>query len=639
MKSFISVLALLASLQLHAQKGTKLPEFGKVDIADLKMPECSFEKDASAMILFSEAESTFDMSGFEQTEHRVRIKIFNKKGFENANIKIKYPFDVREASIKHLSAQTYNLDAGGNVLISKVDKVSIFDKKINKRYSEKSFAFPDVKEGSVIEYKYTLDGSSETYWYFQKPIPVAYSQFTIDFPKELIISVVPHTSLPIKKLDVKALANNIATEYSMSNIPGLSDEAFMSCREDYLQRMEARLIAIDLDGQPTRNLVRTWPGIIKELLDDEDFGLQLKKNIPRTSDLDEMLKSVTDPYKKMCIIHKYVRTKMEWNNYDNIWALEGVKSAWKDKKGTSGEINLILINLLRDADLDAHPLLVSTRDNGTVNTSVAGYDQFDKVLAYVTVDKKNYVLDATEKNTPSYLMPPEVIASEGLLIEKADNYAWGWKVLWDDVYQDENNVIISAEIDDHHLMKGAATVSSKDYNKIDKLALFKQGADKLKEKMRSSPDIKIDSFEVTGNNDEELPLTQTFKFSMPASTTGDYHYFTANLFAGLDKNPFVADERQSDIFFGAKQHYSITANIDLPKGYVIEELPKSLKMIMPDTSIVFTRHCSFNDNFLAVSYSLDIKMPVYTIENYPDFNAFYKKLFEMLNESFVYKKK
>jgi hypothetical protein len=41
--------------------------------------------------------------------------------------------------------------------------------------------------------------------------------------------------------------------------------------------------------------LRTWPGIIKELMEDEDFGLQLKKNIPRTSDLDALLKDVNDP--------------------------------------------------------------------------------------------------------------------------------------------------------------------------------------------------------------------------------------------------------------------------------------------------------------------------------------------------------
>ena len=44
-----------------------------------------------------------------------------------------------------------------------------------------------------------------------------------------------------------------------------------------------------------------------------------------------------------------------------------------------------------------NPLLVSTRSNGLVNTGMPGYDQFDKVLAYVTIGDEKYVLDATEK--------------------------------------------------------------------------------------------------------------------------------------------------------------------------------------------------------------------------------------------------
>jgi hypothetical protein len=64
---------------------------------------------------------------------------------------------------------------------------------------------------------------------------------------------------------------------------------------------------LDFPGEPRRSLVYFWPKIIKDLMEDEDFGIQLKKNIPRTSDLDALLTPVKDPYKKMAIIHDYVR--------------------------------------------------------------------------------------------------------------------------------------------------------------------------------------------------------------------------------------------------------------------------------------------------------------------------------------------
>jgi hypothetical protein len=642
MKLFSLVLLLMPVSFLSAQRTSSLTDFGKVDKATLQLAECSFDKNADAMVLFDEAESLFKLDigsispVFQQTEHHTRIKIFSKKGFDQANVKIRYRND-EDISIKQFSAQTYNLDAAGNIIITRLDKSSVYDKKINKRYSEKIFAFPDVKEGSVLEYSYVLDGISEGKWYFQKSIPVRFSRFIVRFPDELVVSVVPFTILPMQKgKDTKSDGQN--SWYTLENIPGLKDEPFMSCREDYLQNLELKLVAIDLPGRPRISLIRTWPGIIKELMEDEDFGKELKKDIPRTSDLDALLQKINDPYQKMRVIHKYVRDNMQWNNYYSLWAMGGVKSAWKDKKGTSGEINLILINLLKDAGLKVSPVLVSTRDNGIVNTGSAGYDQFDKVMAYVEIGQKHYVLDATDKETPTQLVPLDVMASEGLVIEKPDSYVWGWKILWDAEHKFKNTVLINAGIEENGKMTGTANISSYDYEKMKDLQLLKKGIDNLKESKITQPGISIDSFSVTGADDDTLALVQDFKFTAPTSSSGDYHYFSVNYFNGLDKNPFVASERQTDIFYGAMQDYFLNAIVFLPEGYSIQELPQNIKMITPDTDIVFKRYSSFNNGMLNVQVSVQFNSPTYITDAYPDLKEFFKKMYAILNEKFVYKK-
>jgi len=630
----------------HSQQMVKLPGFGEVDKSELQMTECSFDKGAAAMVIFEEAESSFRLNlssttlpFFEQTDHRVRIKIFNEKGFSNANIKIRYPTSDRLVSIIRLNAQTYNLDESGNVVVTKVEKASIYDKPVNSRYSEKIFAFPNVKAGSVIEYSYRLDNASRSEWYFQRSIPVKFSRFILDFPPELVMNVTPYCSLPLaqQKSDSKGVGNY--SWYAMSDVPGLPDEPYMSCREDYLQRLQSRLIALEFPGIPRRNLLRSWPGIIKALIEDEDFGRQLNKNLPRTAELDAMLLPVDDEYKKMCIIHKYVRNNMEWNKYDNIWALNGVKSAWKDKKGTSGEINLIMINLLKDAGLKACPILVSTRDHGIINTGLAGYDQFNKVMAYVRIKDKVYVLDATEKSTPSHLIPFDVMASEGLVIEKIDTYEWGWKQLWDRDHQKRNNVFLNAEIDSTGTMKAVATISSYDYEKIEKLELLNEGRKKFEENLAGKLDIKIDSFSLEGADNDTLPLLQTVNFTTATAASGNYRYFSTNYFAGLNKNPFIDENRRTDIFFGASQEYKITGNVFLPEGYTMEGLPKNIKMITPDTSIIFRRHSAFNDGLLSVDISLELKKPYYSPDSYEELRAFYKKMTELLDEKYVYQKK
>jgi hypothetical protein len=633
----------VAGVMAQKDKAPSLPDFGKVSKDELEMKECSFEKNAPAMMVFGKGISTYilrpgSMDDFIETEYHYRIKVFNKKGFDYANVKIPYRTDRKYVDFTSLKAQTYNLDAGGNVVVSKVDKAAIYDKKINKRVSEKTFAFPDVKEGSILEYSYKIKGAATSAWYFQKSIPVMISMFVADIATEIEMALVPNVSMPLRQFSDSKGGNKVTT-YVMEQIPSLDDEPYMSCAEDYLQRMEIREVAYNFPGQPRQSRIRTWPGIIRDLMEDEDFGLQLKKNIPRTAELDALLKDMTDPYKKMVTIHHYVRSNMQWDDYYSILAQDGVKSAWKDKKGNTGEINMIMINLMRDADLAAHPVLVSTRDNGIINTGVAGYDQFNKVLAYVDIGDKHYVLDATDKYTPSNLIPFEVMASEGLVIEKLSSFEWGWRQLWDGQHLDYTNVFISGEIDNKHQMNCGAEVTAYDYARVKLAPSIKSGNAALEAKLVGSSGAKIEGLEVTNGTVDTLPLKQKFNFSLPTTSTGEYHYFSLNLFAGLEKNPFIADERKTDVFFGVNRSYKINATIFVPEGYEMDELPKNLKMITPDTTVVFTRTSFFRDDMLTVRMELDFKSPVFGVQEYEEFKEFYKKLFAMLNEQFVYRKK
>jgi hypothetical protein len=642
-KSFILVACLTTSLSLFAQKGGDVPGFGKVEKADLELKTCDFDDKAEAVVLFDVGELYFDltsMSSSMQFERHVRIKILKTKGKDQADIHLPY-FSYRNIEyIKNLTAQTYNLDASGNIVTTKVEKKLIYEKPIDKYRTEQVFTFPDVQAGSIIEYKWlqVCTSFSLENWYFQQEIPVKYSRYRVDFPSEIEVYASPLCVLPYEsKKDSKG--TRVIQTFSMKNIPALRDEPYISCDKDYLQRIDLRLQAINW---PTyrQNMIKTWPQQIKTLMEDEDFGVQLKRNIPRTTDLDEQLKKLTDPYRKMVTIHEYVRKNMEWNGYKNIWALNGVKAAWKDKKGTSGEINLILVNLLKDADLKAHAILVSTREHGAITSSVADVSQFDKVMAYVEIGEKIYVLDATEKNTPSGLIPMDVMFSEGLVIEKPETFEWGWRPLWNDRTMMKNTLVMRADITESGVMNGSASMFSYDYDRVQRVEEARKDKAKFLEKyFQTNQSVKVDSLSFENLDDDTMPLIQKVQFSMPVSASGEYKYFSTNLFTRLEKNPFVADSRFSDIFFGVNQSYNIVANITIPEGYAFETLPKNMKMIMPDTSIAITRRLAVEGNQISVRVGLEFKKPFFTVQEYPDFKEFYKQLFAVLSEQITIKKR
>ncbi len=346
-------------------------QFGKIDTEDLVRKNSSIDKNAEAEVLFEFYDVNLTLYGGMleiNIKAHTRIKIYNEKGFDEANIKIPYIAKEGSEGIFKLEGQTYNQDASGNMNVTKLDKKSVYDKKIDNRLRNQIFTFPEVKAGSIIEYKYTVKRRLLYFddWTFQRSIPVRYSNCTIEYPSEFSFSHIPRTTLPME-IDQKQSGHTVKKSFTMRNLPALKEEPHISCEEDYLQQVQFRMNGY-YSPELTLNLTRTWHAIIKELMEDQDFGLQLNKNLQRTSDLDEQLKPIKTDGEKMYVIHHYVRNNMAWDGYNSIWALEGVKQAWADKKGNSGEINLILVNLLKDAGLKAYPLLVSTRKNGKVNT-------------------------------------------------------------------------------------------------------------------------------------------------------------------------------------------------------------------------------------------------------------------------------
>lgn len=641
---------LLFSIMTFAQKNkdSNIPAFGNVIKEELDMKECDFDKKAEAVVLFEKGELSCVIAGNGvslELERHVRIKILKDEGRSASDIHLPYYNWGGVQSIDDLVAQTYNLDPSGKVVITKVDKKSIFEKKLNKRITEKVFTFPEVKAGSIIEYKYVLAGAALVDWYFQRNIPVKYSQFAIDFPSEIEIHASPKCSREYDK-KISETSTRTTQFFAMKDVPALRDEPYILNEDDYMERVETKPVAFNINGR-RESMVVYWPKVIKALIEDEDFGIQLKKEVPRTADLDAELKIITDPYLRMKTIYNYVKKNMEWNGYEGIWAFDGIKAAWKDKKGTAGEINLILVNLLKDAGLKTKPILVSTHDNGLVNTTDAGvygdygYNQFNKVLAWVEINDRVYVLDATSKETPPHLIPRDVILTEGLVIDKVETFDWGWKTLWDDQAGYKNLILINGEIDENNKLTGEVSINSYDYARLDRISEARKDKKNFTEKYFSSPNpgITVDSLVFENLDSDSMPLVQRVYFNHDLSASGEYKYFTTNLFTGLEKNPFVADTRYTDVFFGVNQVYNIVSNFSIPDGYVFEELPKNIKMIMPDTSISISRVSQANETRLAIRILLEFRKPFYSIGEYPEFKEFYKKLQDILNEQYVIRKK
>lgn len=626
---------------LHAQD--RVDSYGKIEKADLELKSCDFDSDAEAYCLLDIGEVSYNVTARTidiETYFRKRIKILKQEGTSRANIKIRYYSKKGYEDISNINGIVYNLDDAGNIVTTKLEKSLIYDKKIDDKYSEISFALPDVKVGSVVEYKYKSLKIDNYYdiddWYFQSDIPVKYSAYNLKIPDYFDFSSSIVRRQPMD--DLRAKKTGEGHWYIMRNIPSLKSEPYMAGYRDYLQRVDFQLSGINFPNQLPVSLRTTWNKLSEELMEAEWFGKQLNKNVPGTSGpLKPLLESAKNDREKIAIIYKFVQNNMSWNGLETRGSYDGIKGAWDKKSGSSADINLLLANLLKDNGIKAYPLLVSTRDNGKVNTLYPFLGQFNTTYVFAqTKDGDQFVLNGADKYNAYDVFPYDVQLTSAFIVDRKNP---GMVDISDLSKKLRHVVSLWLAVEADGTLEGNATVYSYDYGKNIRRKTYKDN--NLRKFFESNEGIKIalDSFTVEDEQLDSMPLKQRIFYKGNMEISDGYGFLPYNLFSGLEKNPFVAEKRTADIDFGFNQSFQVNGTFSIPEGYEYDELPKNLRMILPDSSIVLTRMMNKTNNLLSFRVTVDFFRAQYEAAEYPDVKEVYKKIFAILNERVVIKKK
>lgn len=633
------ILPLLCCIRAWAQ-----PEFeswGQLSQEERNLKVCAFDSEAVAIVLIDEAVSDYNDERHLITYRHIRIKILKEKGLEYANIVIPFYAGNDFQSIDEIEATAFNFDGTNNQTTQEVDRKSIFTEPSNEFWHLKKFTFPGIRVGSIIEYKYR--STEKNYfnlddWEFQQELPVVLSKYNLGIPPNYEFAYMVHKSeqLPIT---VKPDSRDGKIFFEMRNIPGLRDEAYMDARKDYLQRVTFQLSAFNNGGFGKQKYMTSWNEVTRELNTDQGFGNQIGKSINGTEAFIEQMKALSSPLEKMSRIYNYTRNYMTWNGFYAKRSNDGVKAAWNKKKGNVTEVNLILLNLLLEAGLEAYPILVSERLHGKVYTQYPFVDQFNATYAVVVIDDKKYYLDATDSYGQPEMVPFNILNTTGFIVNRKKG---GIVTISDDARQFRENITISLKLGANQEIAGDVYINSFQYARIDRLRSWKRNRDRYLNGFRkASASLTIDSVETKNEDQDSLPFYQHIRFKAKATATGDYIFVPINLFSGFESNPFLATNRFSDINFGFRQNISFSTYIEVPEGYVTDALPKSIQLVNADKTVVFIRELfddAANKKVLA-RVRIEFKKSLYGVDEYGELKEFYKKMFDMVNEQIVFKKK
>lgn len=638
MKWVLQAAFFLLSINVSAQ------EYGKILQEEIKLKECSFDKNAEAVILLDKAVTAADDERQLITKRRIKIKILKPSGADRGDVRISFYSKDDFERLTDIEAYVYNETSEGVPKTTVIDRRAIFTQKVNELYSETKIVMPEVKVGSIIEYRFTRIRRS-VYgirdWLFQTDIPTIYSHYDLTIPPGIAFAykVIKSAGLNV---DVKSNKDEGRVIFEMKNIAGLREEPFMDAPHDYLQRVVFQVAEYQTQYGGKKKYANSWPELGIELSNQDYFGRAIDKNIKGSGELLAAAKALPNDYDKMALVYSYIRKNFNWNGIYSYLTEEGLNRVWDKKAGNAAEINLVLVNLLKELKLDAYPLLASARNYGKVDASYPFVDQFGQVAVMVTINGQRYILDAMDKTTPVGIVPFNLLNTNAFVVAKKSSAIIFIK---EDVRMSKDFYGIETVINEDGKLSGNVNVLSYDYTRLDKVDDYKTKykLDKFISKYyrREVSNLSIDNFEVKNLDADSLPLDQSFKFTSNLTASGDYALFNLNLFGAIEKTPFVSDNRFTDINYGCQVLESIAQVIRLPKNMTPDVLPKNINLVMPDNSITLSRIISYD----AASHTVHCRIKwqvtrtVFKPEEYISVKDFYKKMVDLLNEPLVLKKK
>ena len=650
-------LLFLLPISLSAQKKMK---FGKIPSEDLKMTVYERDTSAAALVLGETGKLFFDFTG-QDTETRLeihrRIKILKRAGFNEGDISIRYYSQNKSSDVTGLKVKVFNPD-GSNIDVSKKD---IFTEKVSDYVSAKKFSAPQLTEGSIIDYKYTISSSnifSLYQWFFQEDIPVRFSEYTVKIPEAYkyvtlkkggpINNDLPERTSEAITYDRGTRQTGLGTatiyveetRYYAENLPAMREQNYLTTMEDYLANIQFQLSSIEFPMQPIRPIMTSWEKIEKELLENKNFGSQYLKSMRHYKVVDiaapKIAEGITDT-DKMKIAYNFVLDNMEWNDYYEYLTDKDLNKTYEEKSGSSADMNLMLLALLKNAGIKANPVLISTRNNGKPIEIYPFLRQFNHVIILAEVDGKSYFLDATEKNRPVGYIEINSLNKRGWML--GDGQKWvdikalksGDVIMANLVLNAEGNL----EGDFVASCSGYSAFNEREIAEGDKIGKYWQK--RLSETHEEAEVLEV-SYEGMGLNDKNMKAKVTCNIPEAAQVNGDFMYISPIIYSGFDENPFKLENRLYPVEIPYPFKEQLIVNLTIPEGYTVEELPEQINLSLPNKGGKYQYLISQNENVLQIICKMQLSQLTFLPEEYKSIKGFFDIMLEKRGEQIVLKK-
>jgi hypothetical protein len=607
-------------------------EWDEVSAEELEMTSLAEDPEAAAVVLFAIGNLKIGDEGrrfFLEMDVHKRIKILTEAGKEYANVRIPYYY---KDSFVELEAVAHTPD-GSKVWL---ESDAIFEEKRSRTMLEKAFAIPGAEIGSVVEYRYTLRSdylSNLEPWVFQEGIFTRLSKVSVYLPAGFAYTALPlNTAAYDFRQSQERVRNPLDWQdkvqcytWEARDLPALRSEPYTTALQDYYCSLFFQLISYE-SAYVYLQFAKNWDDIGKEM--ENQYGDMLNIDWGLKDKAKEVTAAAESDLEKAQLLYNFVRDELAMADEQRLFgdALRDPAEVLKAGEGNHTEHNLLLINLLRHAGLNADPLLISRRSEGRINPEWVTMSQFSRVITHCRIGGKNYYLNPAFANAPFAVLPGNYDVPEGLLFDD------GKVRIVRSTYkppQSGLDIVTEAQLTAEGTYSGTTQVTFSgvsglaERNRLDNKGKQERAEDLVKQ---FAEDAVLDSFVWKNHQEPELPLELQISYHIDGlgENSDGIYYFSVPFYTALDKNPFVRETRNFPVTYDYAFKRNEEIKLHLPEGYKLDEVPGKNKHSAAGAK--FTKIFFADGDVLECHRRLQLRKNEILPNDYPKYRRFNEEL-------------
>jgi len=565
----------------------------------------------------------------------------------------------------NLHASTYTLE-NGKVVETRLEDKNIFTDQLTKNWVQKKFTFPALKEGAIVEYTYTQTSPflfNLQPWTFQGGYPCLWSEYQVEIPDFFQYVTLGHG---YANYDINTTENRMTSfrltipggtqaddhenfddnvdihRWVMKKVPALKEEPYTTSMENYLARVEFQLSRYNFrQFNYYKDMMGNWFSLSEALLKDDDFGADLDRNNGWMDDeLKPLLAGAGTDKEKAQRLFAFVRDKFNCTSHSRLYLSDPLKTVYKNRHGSEAELNLLLVALLRHENIAADPVILSTRDNGFANEVYPLLSRFNYVICRATIDSARYYLDASEPWLGFARLPERCYNGYARVLNKdLPSYV---SLSADSLHETKNTLVIIGKEDKGSGLAGhVSTKPGYDEACVLRSKLKTSGTEDFFKTIKTSytAECTASNLEIDSLNRPDDPLELEYDLAIRPDSSSDLFYFNPMLSEGYKENPFKSAERQYPVEMPYVRDETYNLTMDVPEGYVVDELPKPAKVLFNDDEGFFEYLIVNSGGVIQLRSRIKFKKANFKPEDYASLRDFFGFVVKKQSEQIVFKKK